>query len=319
MRAGRASRIRPFGAICASTDTRPSWLSCARSVRAPANVEINMGLIPVNGTTLYYELRGSGPPVLLISGATGDAGHWTDVADALASEYTVLAYDRRANSRSPRPENWTAAPIDEQADDAAELLTALDLAPAVAYGNSQGAIILTSLALRHPSLLRGAIFHEPPYAAVTSAPEQVGAKLQQLIGEGMSKGGPPMATELFLRWVAGDETFESLDPELRDRMLGNGEVLFGLELEGVMAYLPAPEQLAEVGLPCVVAAGADNRDPAATHHWFYEASQWLADGLRAPLVETPGAHVPQATHPRALAETLRPILGKLAASQRFEA
>jgi hypothetical protein len=116
------------------------------------------------------------------------------------------------------------------------------------------------------------------------------------------------------RWVAGDETFESFNPELRDRMLNNGEVFFGLELEGMNTYLPAPEQLAEVRLPCVVAAGADNRDPAATHHGFYEASQWLAAGLRAPLVESPGAHVPQAAHPRALAETLRPILGKLAAS-----
>jgi pimeloyl-ACP methyl ester carboxylesterase len=231
----------------------------------------------------------------------------------------VLTYDRRANSRSPRPENWTAAPIDEQADDAAELLRALDLAPAVAYGNSWGAIILTSLALRHPSLLRGAIFHEPAYLSVTSAAEEVGSRMQQLIGEGMAKGGPPMATELFLRWVAGDETFESFDPELRDRMLNNGEVLFGLEFECAVAYLPAPEQLAVVRLPCVIAAGVDNRDPAATHHWFYEASQWFADGLRAPLVETPGAHLPQATHPRALAETLRPILGKLAASQRFEA
>jgi pimeloyl-ACP methyl ester carboxylesterase len=256
--------------------------------------------------------------VLFISGATGDAGHWTEVADALAGEYTVLTYDRRANSRSPRPPNWTAAPVDEQADDAAALLRALDFAPAVAYGNSSGAIILTNLALRHPSLLRGAIFHEPAFLAVTSAAEEVGPRMQQLIGEGMAKGGPPMATELFLRWVAGDETFESFDPELRDRMLNNGEVLFGLELEG-MNDLPAPEQLAEVRLPCVVAAGVDNRDPAATHHWFYEASQWLADGLRAPLVETPGAHAPQATHPRALAETLRPILGKLAASQRFEA
>jgi pimeloyl-ACP methyl ester carboxylesterase len=282
-------------------------------------VEIDMATIAVNGTTLYYELRGSGPPVLFISGATGDAGHWTEVADALVSEYTVLTYDRRANSRSPRPENWTAAPVDEQADDAAALLRALDLASAVAYGNSQGAIYLTSLALRHSEVLRGAIFHEPPYVAVTSVAEELGAKLQQLIGEGMAKGGPPMATELFLRWVAGDETFESLDPALRDRMLSNGAVLFGLEIEGVNAYLPAPEQLAEVTLPCVVAAGADNRDPAATHHWFYETSKWLADGLRAPLVETPGAHVPQATHPRALAETLRPILGKLAASERFEA
>lgn len=276
--------------------------------------EVDVSSIEVNGTNLYYELRGAGPTVLFISGATGDAGHWTEVGEVLADEYSVLTYDRRANSRSPRPENWDAAPLDEQADDAAELLTALGVAPVVAYGNSGGATILTSLALRHPSLLRGAIFHEPPYLAVTSAADEVTATLQRLIDEGMAKGGPRMATELFLRWVGGDETFESLDPELRDRMLGNGEVLFGLEFAGAMAYLPAPEQLAEVKLPCVVASGIDNRDPSSTHHWFYEASKWLADALHAPLVETPGAHVPQATHARPLAETLRPILGKLAAS-----
>lgn len=273
-----------------------------------------MGSVTVNGTSLYYELRGDGPPVLFISGATGDAGHWTEVADALAGEYTVLTYDRRANSRSPRPENWTAAPIDEQADDAAALLRELGLAPAVGYGNSQGAMILMSLVLRHPSVLRGAVFHEPPYVGVTSQAEQVGAALQEVVGEGMAKGGPPMATEMFLRWVAGDETYESFDPDLRDRMLGNGEVLFGIEMESILTYCPTPEQLAEVRLPCVVAVGADNSDPAATHHWFYESARWLADGLGAPLVKTPGAHVPQATHPQALAETLRPILGKLGSS-----
>ena len=121
-----------------------------------------MSSIEVNETPLYYERRGDGPPVLFISGATGDAGNWTEVADALADEFTVMTYDRRGNSRSPRPEGWGAAPIDEQADDAAELLRALDLAPAVAYGNSSGAIILASLTLRHPDVLRGAIFHEPP-------------------------------------------------------------------------------------------------------------------------------------------------------------
>jgi hypothetical protein len=134
----------------------------------------------------------------------------------------------------------------------------------------------------------------------------------------MVQGGPPMAMELFLRWVGGDETFQSLDPDFRARMLGNGEVFFGLEMEGILAYLPTLEQLAQVRLPCVVAAGEDNRDPGATHHWFYEASQWLAHGLQVPFVETPGAHLPQLTHPRALVETLRPILGKLAAAQRTD-
>jgi pimeloyl-ACP methyl ester carboxylesterase len=179
-----------------------------------------MATVEVNGTTLYSERRGEGPAVLFISGATGDAGHWTRVADALVDEFTVLTYDRRANSRSPRPEGWDAAPIDEQADDAAELLRALDLAPAVAYGNSSGATILTSLTLRHPEVLRGAIFHEPPYAAVASGGEVACAQLQAVVEQGMAQGGPPVAMEKFIRWVAGDEVVESLDGVLRSRLLG---------------------------------------------------------------------------------------------------
>jgi hypothetical protein len=42
---------------------------------------------------------------------------------------------------------------------------------------------------------------------------------------GQAKGGPRGATELFLRSVAGDDVYESLDPELRERLLGNAEAL----------------------------------------------------------------------------------------------
>ena len=270
-----------------------------------------MSVIAVNGTMLYYELRGAGPAVLFISGAAGDAGNWAEIADTLENEYTILTYDRRAHSRSPRPQGWTAAPIDEQADDAAALLRALDLAPAVAYGNSLGAVILTSLALRYPSVLRGAIFHEPPYAAMSSEANTVRTALQALINEGMAKGGPPAAMELFQRWLAGDKVFESIDPELRTRMLNNGEVFFGLELQALREYMPTPEQLAQIRIPCVVTAGADNRDPGAPTHWLYEVSQWLACQLNASFVEIPGGHVPQVTQPLALADMLRPILHKL--------
>ena len=95
----------------------------------------------------------------------------------------------------------------------------------------------------------------------------------------------------------------------RDELLGSTSALAAASAQRM-------RRVVTIGRMVSAVAGAD---PAATHQWFYEASKWLADGLRAPLVETPGAHVPQATHPRALAETLRPILGKLAASQRFEA
>lgn len=276
-----------------------------------------MPTIAANGTTLYYEQRGEGPPLLFISGGPGDAGFWTEIGELLAAEYTVVSYDRRGNSRSPRPENGTAAPVEEQADDAAALLEALDLAPAVVHGHSAGGIILTSLALRRPDVLRGAIFHEPAYV-VTPGGQETFAGLQQRLGEAMAEGGPAHGMEVFLRWADGDEAFESLDTAFRDRMLGDAEIL-GLEMGPLLSYMPTPEQLAAIEVPCVVVAGADNRDPGATHHWAHEASQWMAESLGAPLVETPGAHGSMITHAQAFVSTLRPLLVRLSASSRVEA
>jgi len=271
--------------------------------------EIRTGIAAVDGAELYYEMRGSGPTLLFVSGATGDAGHWSAAADLLADEYTVLTYDRRGNSRSPRPPGWTHAPVDEQADDAAGLLAALGLAPAIGYGNSQGALILTSLVLRHADALSSAVFHEPPYPHAVGA-DHATAALQSMVGDAMARGGPRLATEEFLRWVAGDATFEALDPATRDRMLGNGEVLFGMEIPAISDYLPEPQELAAVRTRCVVTAGAEHTDPASPFHWFHAAAQWLAAGLGAPFAELPGGHMPQLTCPDEFVAALRQILSR---------
>ncbi len=97
--------------------------------------------------------------MLFVSGASGDAGHWTTVADILADAYTVITYDRRGNSRSPRPPGWNSTTVGEQADDDAALLRGLDLLPAIVFGTSAAAGILADLCLRHPHVLRSAIFH----------------------------------------------------------------------------------------------------------------------------------------------------------------
>jgi pimeloyl-ACP methyl ester carboxylesterase len=89
----------------------------------------------------------------------------------------------------------------------------------------------------------------------------------------------------------------------RRALVEEGKVFFG--------YLPAPEQLAQVRIPCVVTAGSDNPDPAAAGHWRYEVSQWLAAQLRTSLVEMPDAHMPYFTRPEVFAAQLRPLLGKL--------
>lgn len=272
-----------------------------------------MTQIAVNGTELYYELRGQGPPVVFITGATGDAQWWADSAEALADEFTVLTYDRRGNSRSARPTSATHAPLSDNADDAAALLNQLRLAPAVAYGSSSGAIYLTDLLIRHVDVVNGAVLHEPPFIPVTSDPAAVADALGTVIGAGMEQGGPRAAMEAFLRLVVGDEVYSSYDPEARNRVLANGEVFFGAEMPALQAYMPSTEQLAQVRVPCVVSSGIDNQPLEAAGHWFYEASSWLAEALSVELTASPGAHVPMASHPDLFVTWVRPILRSLSA------
>ena len=93
-----------------------------------------MPRVTVNGTELYYEIRGAGPPVLLIMGATGDGGHFDALADVLADEFTLVSYDRRGNGRSPTPDGWETTSPEEQADDAA----GLDHSPILTHCLQQG-------------------------------------------------------------------------------------------------------------------------------------------------------------------------------------
>ncbi|MFK4221649.1 alpha/beta fold hydrolase [Streptomyces sp. NPDC019890] len=270
-----------------------------------------MSTIDVGGATLYYEQRGHGPPVLCISGITGDAELWTRMAEELADEFTMVSYDRRGNSRSPRPENWISTSLDEQADDAAGLLRGLDLAPAVVFGASGGGVILTNLVLRHPEVVRGAIIHEPPFVSVSSDPDAVGRQLSLLFEEGMARSGLMGAMEALVRWAWGDDGLAAVEPEVRERLMSNGEVFFGLELGAFIEYLPTPDELAGVQVPRIVAAGAENRAPTAAYHHGYEESQWLAAQMHTELAELPGGHAPNLTHPAVLAEALRPLLRAL--------
>src|SRR5690348_13055143 len=100
--------------------------------------------LTVPGATLYYEVRGRGPVLLLICGGIYDAEGFAGLADELAAERTVVTYDRRGNSRSeltgPPPKLF----VEEQADDAYRILGAVGVSedePADVFGNSSGASI----------------------------------------------------------------------------------------------------------------------------------------------------------------------------------
>ncbi len=262
-------------------------------------------MIEVNGARIYQEVRGSGPSLLFIAGATGDGGHFERVAELLSDEFTVVTYDRRGNSRSPRPEGWESTSTEEQSDDAAALIEALGLAPAVVFGTSGGAIIGLDLVIRHPESVRGAILHDSAMFSVLPNPDEVMGAIQPVIEGGMQRGGPRGGMEAFLRFFAGEEAFENLDQVLRERMLGNGETFFGLDFPGVGSYRPDDATLARVEVPVTVVAGAESPS------FLIEVSRWLAARLNVEVERLPGAHTPYFDRPEEMVQALRSLLKEL--------
>src|SRR3954452_1656225 len=192
----------------------------------------------VNGTELYYEIRGTGAPVLLVMGGSGDAGHFDAIADLLSDEFMVVTYDRRGNGRSPAPAGWKTTSPEEQADDAAGLLAAVVRSPAVVCGTSSGAVFALCLLARHPTALRGAILHEHALFALLDDRDAVRAPLRARIRPAIETGGPKAATEPWWRYVAGDNAWDKLAPDLRERMRASSETMFDIELGTYERYLP---------------------------------------------------------------------------------
>jgi pimeloyl-ACP methyl ester carboxylesterase len=260
------------------------------------------GIAEVAGAELYFEVRGRGPAVLLIAGATGDAGHFEHAADVLASEHSVITYDRRGNSRS-RPAGPTT--LDQQADDAVALLRHVGAAAAVVFGTSGGAIIALKVAIRAPDVARAVIVHEPPFMQVLPDAAELARTFQAQVEQALATRGARGAMELFVRDNAGSDVFDHLDPLLRERMIANGPLFFGHELAMFMSWNPSEAELNALRVPLRTLVGRANRGT-----YYYRATAWLANALGVDLVEIPGAHAPYLADPREFAVALRPLLDR---------
>ncbi len=106
-----------------------------------------------NGLRLSYRVGGQegAPPVLLITGLSGDSRMWGELVPPLAASFRVIAFDNRDSGQSQRVDEPYA--ILDMARDAAGLLESLGIARAHVVGHSMGSAIGQELAISFPSLV----------------------------------------------------------------------------------------------------------------------------------------------------------------------
>jgi pimeloyl-ACP methyl ester carboxylesterase len=105
-------------------------------------------MMKTGNPSIYYEMRGKGYPLLLISGLNSDSASWAGVCGKLAKHFRVIAFDNRGSGRSDTPEKRYS--IREMAEDAITLLGYLKIKKCHVIGHSMGGYIAQEIAIYYP-------------------------------------------------------------------------------------------------------------------------------------------------------------------------
>ena len=107
-----------------------------------------MPVTRVGDIDMYYELHGSGAPLVLVGGLANDVSEWEWMINWCARTHRVLAFDNRGAGRTDKPD----APysIEMMAGDTDVLMEIAGMQQATVLGVSMGGRIALELALEHP-------------------------------------------------------------------------------------------------------------------------------------------------------------------------
>jgi pimeloyl-ACP methyl ester carboxylesterase len=120
------------------------------------------GYAPVNGLNMYYEIHGTGQPLVLLHGAFSAIGtSFGALLPGLAKTRQVIAFDMQAHGRTADIDRPLS--LEQMADDTAAALKHLGIDRADIFGYSMGAGIALHLAIRHPDVVRKLVLASVTY------------------------------------------------------------------------------------------------------------------------------------------------------------
>lgn len=209
-----------------------------------------------DGTRLYYDTLGDGPPLVLISGQAFDHHMWDGVREDFAAHWQVIVYDQRGTGQSDKPRQaaWSTRGF---AHDVISILDELGIARAHAYGFSMGGRIAQWLGIDHAARVGALVLGATTPGNAHGAPRSPEADAVLLSGNQtamMDLLVPPDWRAQHPEWLA------MMAHRARHPMPGHAQRLHYLASEGhdAWAHLPA------IQAPTLVIHGdADDINPSA--------------------------------------------------------
>lgn len=120
------------------------------------------GYAPVNGLKMYYEIHGTGQPLVLLHGAFSAIGtSFGEVLPRFARTRQVIAFELQAHGRTA--DNDRPMTLEGMANDVAAALEQLGIERADVFGYSMGSGVALHLAIRHPEKVRKLVLASVTY------------------------------------------------------------------------------------------------------------------------------------------------------------
>ena len=263
---------------------------------AAAGAQTTTGTTP---TGLYYEVSGSGDPVVLIHAFSVDRRMWAPQIAALERRFRVIRYDLRGHGNS-------AAPSEPYAphDDLRSVLDALGVSRATLIGLSAGSTLAIDFAIAYPDRVRKLVLASPGLNGhVPSPPLTWTQPVFQAAGRGDTEDAAKLWAATPIMAVHGDQAAAAT---VRALVMSNLR-LWTFRTNPARPLTPsAIARLAEVRSPTLVVLG----DKDLPH--IKEIADLLARGVAgARLVTIPGAgHIVNLDAPEAFNKSVSAFLAE---------
>lgn len=270
---------------------------------AEAQTGIKSGIAPVNGTEIYYEMAGTGQPLVLIHGGGVDSRAWDEQFSVFAEHYQVIRFDLRGAGKS----GHVLVPF-SNADDIEGLLDYLGVQQAHFIGISRGGGFSFDFTLEHPDRVSSLVLVSANLGI--DVPEY--GEMHDRADEAGIKGGAAAAAKIWATDPHQGPVRESAKPKVLQLMTENYAKFRYFDgykpvKELPSSNLPRYERLAEIHVPTLVISGAQDAEVARAN-----SRNW-AEGIEdARLVVFPNAaHLVMIDQPEEFNKTVLEFLGGL--------
>ncbi len=267
-------------------------------------------ILELSTADIYYEIKGKGPYLFIVQSGEGDANRTSQLVEELKDDFTVVTYDRRGLSRSIIKVDQPIT-ISTHAADLSKLISSISNVSVNILGCSIGAVIALKLAETNKSI-KTLIAHEPVIPSLLPEGEQHEhiRELKEIrdiyINKSWLEGIKYMAEVLGINLNTQTREPNAIMEPMTIERKSNFDFFIKNDLESILNFNFSEINLNEIEKQTtIIPIVGKETNPRV---FDYKCAKILAKMINKPIIQFPGGHNGNCTHPKGYAAMVKSLL-----------